>query len=583
MPDTCEQEGLPKTTFVVTSSTDTIKTKKRSALATYQDTEPPKKKKKHHFEDVEYIYPSKEPKKEKKLNINRSNTVKNRIDITMDPEQEVVKDKKIKKKVPSNSNDSTSDILQERQHSQNKSNFMNINKLLPVLQSHIECYNKKVFNRTNEMGAASVSSETSLTSSSAIQNNLQLELYKDIKKPYKCKGTLSSYKKKLSVPTITNKYLQEKKVNIVKIEYLSGKHLNMRETESMKSSDTVERENNGDSAYVNNPKIAYININQNLMNKHILSSNNNDLERYMNRNTMKLKNPLKFSIEKEKCFGNSSYENENFRNVDHILLTTNDNIIERGETSRISNKDLNNTITKKEINAVSNETFCYRQLNPIIHNVSLSRNLETKLDNYDSEGSKRLSNTTENINTFEKCILFDKKRNICESISYDVEANSAERVSEAMDSVKKKYETDISQPLLNQCLENNVSGGITSYPVNETLENLSEELQRNDILAEGYIEKMKIHNLSTETDTFKENFSLVCKNNSTNNVSVNEETRTLSDSSKNSEIVLVEDARTLDKPLDTNHRNTSTFSSKKYLSGIGKLYLTESTFSATCH
>lgn len=45
-------------------------------------------------------------------------------------------------------------------------------------------------------------------------------------KDYKCKGDLSSYVKKNKVPTITHKYLNENKINIVKIDILSQSNQN---------------------------------------------------------------------------------------------------------------------------------------------------------------------------------------------------------------------------------------------------------------------------------------------------------------------------------------------------------------------
>ncbi|KAJ8924962.1 hypothetical protein NQ315_001127 [Exocentrus adspersus] len=66
-------------------------------------------------------------------------------------------------------------------------------------------------------------SEAPGTISTAVElSSVSSELVEDSPKSHRYKGTLSHYKKQAPVPLVTEKYLMDNKVNIVKIEYVSG-------------------------------------------------------------------------------------------------------------------------------------------------------------------------------------------------------------------------------------------------------------------------------------------------------------------------------------------------------------------------
>ncbi|KAJ8927889.1 hypothetical protein NQ314_019633 [Rhamnusium bicolor] len=167
--------------------------------------------------------PNEEPKKKRKKKKIGADVIseENIGDVNMEGPKASLKHKKIKEAIgDENSSSKISTTLEAETKRSTKSNVMKINTLLPVLQSHISTYNKKISNQVNKVNAALTTSSTSTVVKEA---EIESESDDDDKKEqYSCKGNLSSYKKSVALPTITDQYLQQKKVNIVKIEYVVG-------------------------------------------------------------------------------------------------------------------------------------------------------------------------------------------------------------------------------------------------------------------------------------------------------------------------------------------------------------------------
>ncbi|XP_018570693.1 uncharacterized protein LOC108910548 [Anoplophora glabripennis] len=594
------QNNVPKTTTVVVSNSENIiKNKKRSISIiedyTEQDAPPAKKKKKkkHNQEkspDVKHPYsPEEEPKKKKKHKRNGNCTEQK--DVFAQTEDVTHKVKKMKKMVTSTSNNYTTPNTLEDSCTENESSSVNINKLIPVLQSHINSPKKKISNKTESM---SVSLETSL--SVPTTRNLQSELHEDGKEPYKCKGALSSYKKKVSVPTITDKYLQEKKVNIVKIEYLLGGPPHVKEVELTTNNGAAEHKSYSRCCYSSGNIDNGIDQNSTVLTPEVRSSSEIEVS----------------ATDNNICSPASENENVKFipnydKNDISYTIMSNSLISSEGETEKcinesqalqIKDKSLNNSIGEKEVTIPDSEVKKPLLTNSIeslsFKQASGKSSQHTPINNKDSKLREAINSTFHKPKTHTSlCDVLKKdtyrtseikqgpslNKSVIPLIKIDLSSeeknkNPRETVPESINypELHSSLDKDVRSSLNNiECevdtkylekIDSDVS--FSNKSVNNLIENSTKELQQ--------INASDLNNFVNKTDVFEENICTVSQTESPNIQNILNEVVNLSDNSKQSDIDLTEDV--LRSSPDTSilsRGSSSTFSRRKQLSGIGEL------------